>query len=270
LLTLHNNLKKSFSISSVNSKLIPHFLIFFNLFQELLQKKGLLLVKTNIQTETNLFLLELDIYFSIKRSLFLKKQKFLKNKTTSNSKLIFKNTSFLYIFNSFFKRYKKNLYFFTFKNLNLKVNKKFNDILYRLTKHYIPYLFMRRFNLYLDFLNIINLFCLNLLTVSTVLLLISNIFRYITKRSHAKFFSFLTDIFQGLILFENKRHSNLKGLKFVLNGKLKGKTRASSFILMTGVVSNQTISSPVDFSVQHTYTRLGAFGMRLWVERLKH
>ena len=48
---------------------------------------------------------------------------------------------------------------------------------------------------------------------------------------------------------------------------MKGKLRASATLINIGGVPTQPLSKYVDYSMCHTYTRLGAFGMRLWIYR---
>jgi ribosomal protein S3 len=72
----------------------------------------------------------------------------------------------------------------------------------------------------------------------------------------------MQEIFKKLAI-----NSSIKGMKLLINGKLKGKSRASSVIVNHGGVANQTIITDIDFAITHIYTRLGAFGMRIWIQR---
>ena len=51
----------------------------------------------------------------------------------------------------------------------------------------------------------------------------------------------------------------------MINGKLKGKLRASSLKILVGKIGTQTISSEIDFSKVHVYTIYGCFGIKIWV-----
>ena len=57
----------------------------------------------------------------------------------------------------------------------------------------------------------------------------------------------------------------LKGIKFKINGKLKGKMRASNNLITYGKIPNQSIGINIEYSLIHTFTRYGAFGMQAWV-----
>jgi ribosomal protein S3 len=76
-------------------------------------------------------------------------------------------------------------------------------------------------------------------------------------------------LFQTL-LTENEKSfsiSNIYGIKFIVNGKLLGKTRADSSCIQVGAVPIQAIDKHVEFSRLHVYTLYGAFGFKIWVYR---
>ena len=81
----------------------------------------------------------------------------------------------------------------------------------------------------------------------------------------------ITHLFQ--ILVDNKEIkkvsgiSNIIGIKFIVNGKLQGKTRADSSCIQVGAVPAQTLDKNIDFSMLHVYTLYGAFGFRIWICR---
>jgi ribosomal protein S3 len=91
------------------------------------------------------------------------------------------------------------------------------------------------------------------------------------KKTHSRFLLFLKIVFDLLVLNKKvkklSKKSNVKGLKFVLNGKLKGKTRASSAYGQFGCVSISTIVQNTVFAKLHIYTLYGVFGLRAWVYR---
>lgn len=68
-----------------------------------------------------------------------------------------------------------------------------------------------------------------------------------------------------LLTVNSKRKNSIKGLKLVISGKLKGKPRSSSTLLLVGNISSQTLDSKIDFSKTHVYTIYGVFGLKLWV-----
>jgi len=132
------------------------------------------------------------------------------------------------------------------------------------TRAFLKTLFDRRFNLYLDFVKVFSLLCQGFVHVSAFLFVLSQVLRFLTKRSHAKFLELLKILFNNITSISK---SKIKGLKFTINGKLKGQARASSYSLLVGKVARQSISKNVEFGIVHTNTRIGAFGMRIWLNK---
>lgn len=103
--------------------------------------------------------------------------------------------------------------------------------------------------------------------------LLGQIFSILLKKKHTKFFLFLKKLFTELRLqtkeqvINNKKKiilfSSILGIKFHLNGKLKGKPRASSLKIITGKIPCQTISSNIKYNKITVYNRYGAFGLKL-------
>ena len=132
-------------------------------------------------------------------------------------------------------------------------------------------LFSRRFNLLIDFIKITALFCEKKVPLQTFLSLLGQIFRILQKRKHSRFFFFLKYLFQLLVSNSEFKSSlamsNIDGIKFVVNGKLQGKTRADSSCIQVGAVPIQSLDKNVEFSRLHVYTLYGVFGFRMWVYR---
>lgn len=251
--------KINISLSN-HSKLVIHLILFIENFNQLLNRHGIWVIQTQLLTQKNSCQLYVNIYISAKQIVLYKKysliKKPLKIVINQNKNILFK------LFAKFFKFYTKSLYFFHFRCINSKVNVKLLKVFYPLTIQQLKQLFVRRFNLLIDFLTITTLLCQNLFSANQYLLLLSKIFKFLIKRRHFIFLEFLDKIFK--LIYEN---SSIRGLKFVLNGKIKGKTRAKKVIIKRGGVANQTVDADIDFSVMHTYNRYGAFGMRLWIQR---
>lgn len=55
----------------------------------------------------------------------------------------------------------------------------------------------------------------------------------------------------------------------VINGKLKGKPRSSTFNKVFGSVPIQSLSLDIEYAQAHAFTLYGVFGIKLWVFRLK-
>lgn len=250
------------TVTNEHSKLVIHLISFINIFIKLLTSYGIWVLKTYLLTKNNLCQINLCIYIS-SRKLINYKHFILEDINTKSGNLGNSNNNFLNkIFQKFFKFYKKSVYLFNFNCINSNIDIKFVQLVYPLVQQQLKKLFVRRFNLLTDFLNITALFCQNFVGADKYLYLLSQIFKYLNKRQHSSFISFIQEVFKKICL-----NSSISGIKFIINGKLKGKTRASRVVVVQGGVSNQTISSDIDFAVSHTYTRLGAFGMRIWVQR---
>ena len=96
---------------------------------------------------------------------------------------------------------------------------------------------------------------------------ITKYFTWLPKRQHKDFFVFIRDFFK-LIYNMDKNHKNLlHGLKFVVSGRLLGKTRASKNSSIVGRIFTQTLSVNVDFSKLTSYSRLGTFGWKIWIAK---
>ncbi len=91
-------------------------------------------------------------------------------------------------------------------------------------------------------------------------------------------FFFLKTLFKKLIVefkgrhklsIKNKIFSNytkihcIRGIKFMMGGKLKRKARKSFIKILAGLVPCQKISSTIHYSKLHTYNRYGAYGLKL-------
>lgn len=161
-------------------------------------------------------------------------------------------------------------------------NKVIIKFLYLKFKLFRNSLFTRRINLFGDFLKISSLFANGIVNSKTFLFILSQIFRYLLKRQHARFLIFLKKLFKIYIskglkydiktkkfIDKNKTNSNIYGLKFLISGRLKGKLRSTQKFINFGSVTNQTISKNIDFQKTGVFTRYSVFGFKLWTYR-KH
>jgi len=99
-------------------------------------------------------------------------------------------------------------------------------------------------------------------------------FRVLRKKKHSSFISFIKRFFSVLIFSIPEQtkifkynHNPIKGIKFLINGKIKGKARSSTTCVTLGQVPIQTLDSNIDFSKVHVFTIYGVFGLKLWVCR---
>lgn len=265
LITLRKK-QNYFKLTDVTQQTYIKYLNFVKIFIYFLQKKGIWATSTFLNLNKNICKFYLNIFFTSKKIRFYKsKIKAKKILTLQPIKLKALNLFFA-------KLLKKNTCFFNITNLNNSINKQFLLNLNAKIKKYKTVLFQRRFNLYYDTLKIITLFSQKLIHTSYLLFTLSTIFKYLSKKLHGKFITFLESIIYSLVsnnFPEDRRAKNslghLTGIKFRLSGKIKGKMRASSHLITYGKIPNQSISANIEYSMIHTFTRYGAFGMKAWI-----
>jgi len=187
-----------------------------------------------------------------------KKKTYKIQKGIQNIETIEKKAKFV----NFFKNLSKNLptnnlLVHNFKLLNREISRRAIIIIHKNLNYFKRVLFSRRFNLYFDFLKMTALLISKKININVYNTILGTIFKFLTKKSHSKFFSFLKKLSYLLI-----KSSTIEGIKMSINGKLKGKLRAKSFKMAVGKIGTQTISSEVDFSKVHIHTLYGCFGLK--------
>ncbi len=198
-------------------------------------------------------------------SKFKLKKKFLKKKFF-NYKLNKNFNQIKNIFNSL-KFFKNNIVIFTFINLNITLKKKKKNVklFFEEFKKIALKVFPRRLRFFLEFIQLSILFLENKIKIKFFISIFCEIFRILTKKLHSKFFIFINQYFNFLITNPLKDKKNLLGIKFIINGKLKGKMRSNSYILSIGTVPIQSFKASIDFAKAHTFNRYGVFGLKIWV-----
>lgn len=219
----------------------------------------------------------------IKRSFFTRK-----TKQSSKKKLKKKNISKTIIFKKAKNARKKTIKVYSdlnklFKDFfpntqvvfGLKIVNKYEDAALKYTfnnnlNKFKRALFSRRLNLYYDFIKICSLFATKKITAEIFCNSLGIIFRFLQKRSHGKFLAFVKIVIATLIKpskFSDaeKIPTAIAGIKMRMNGKLKGKLRASSFSWSSGKISQQTVKADADYSLTHIKTVYGCFGLKVWV-----
>lgn len=146
------------------------------------------------------------------------------------------------------------------KRLVKKVSKRARRKTIIAFRRYRSNLFTRRLFLYTDFIKIFALFVESVVSVTFFVKILGEIFRTLPKRKHAKFLIFVKYTFKQLF----RAKWPFGGIKLRINGKLRGKTRSSSFCLILGHIPTQTYSKRIFFTKQHVFTVYGAFGFKLW------
>jgi len=144
----------------------------------------------------------------------------------------------------------------------IQLDKKVLTNYFKVFRKFSTVLFSRGFNLFIDFLKIVTLVDQNKINPKVFLLVLGQIFRNLTKKKHTKFIFFIKTIFDNLILSES---NNVIGIKLVINGRLMGKTRASTVKIERGSLSLNTVNSGCISEKMHVYTLYGAFGFKIWI-----
>lgn len=251
------------NLVSVNSNLFFNLLKFLKFFEFLLKKRGVILLNQTFNIMNNQGYLRGDLFFCTNRvNLYKKKLKLVVIKKNSiNFKLSL-------LFFKIFGVLKTNLINISFSNVNTNLNSNILNFLYLKFKKFTNTIFQRRFNLFIDFLKLTTLFCQNKVNAENFIVLFAQIFRSIAKRLHTQFFTFLKIVLKTLVIDVIKMDSTLVkflGIKFLISGKLQGKARATKCLIVEGSVPTQTLSKNICFAKTHTYTLLGAFGLKMWV-----
>jgi len=270
VISLRKNVEKVFLINTRTSDLFSKSLVFLKFFEKFCLVKNILISSKTISLVNNTISFYFEIFFRSNKLMFYKKKS--KIKITLLKKKIFFKRNVTFFLCDFFNKKKHNLVDLNFNILNLNlINKNFLRSLkefYAFNKRFLFVLFDRRLNLFIDFLKIMVLFAFNKVSLNVFLFIICQIFRNLSKTKHTKFLLFIRELFFFLINFNlNDKNNNysIVGLKLVINGKIKGKTRATSTCIKKGSVPIQSLNKKIEYSKSHVFTRYGAFGFQLWV-----
>jgi hypothetical protein len=262
--------KINFNLYNFNSKFYILGLSFLKAFKQLLHRKSVLLCFENFNFYTNKIMLTASIFYKSNQLKFYKKHKsfsllYKKNKTFTMNKndLNFAvkkiNTIFL-----------TNTIIYNLTVLNNKLNKKLLSFLLKNLKVFLTQLFSRRFSLFLDFIKLTSLFFYSEIDCKTFLYSLTEIFKFLRKKHHSRFFSFVKTLFSLLTTklnsFKSIKHLELIGMKLLIKGRLKGKPMASNLIINEGLMPLQTLSKNLEFTKAHTFTqKFGVFGFKFWI-----
>lgn len=232
-------------------------------FQKLFQSKGILIIKNNISTINSTTLVVLSIYFENKKLLSLNTKK-------KNLNLLpLKVCSFLpTLTQKVFME--SNSLSIKFVNVGRNLNKFLLTFYHLKLKKELKIIFLKNINLYIDFLKLLVMYLTNKAGISILLILLLKIFRPLSKRTHGRFFKFLKTLFNMMTGLNDARFNaySIKGLKLVINGKLKGKARSSSILIKSGSLPLQTLNKPIEYLCATSFTPMGTFGFKLWSTKL--
>jgi hypothetical protein len=263
--------KNNLNLLQKDSKSFLYGFKFLNFFEKLLNKKGVVITEKTLNFVANQVFFTSNLFFRTIKTINYKRKGFTLKVLTSSKPFCTKNVSLEKLFSEQFKFLNNTIIVFNCTNLNIKINKNVLTLFYHRTKRFSNVLFTRRFNFYVDFLKLTSLFYQNQINTQSFVSLLGQLFRVLPKRKHNRFLFFLKFLFQTLVeknsTLLNFTGSSITGIKFIVNGKLQGKTRATSSCIQVGAVPIQTIDKNIDFAKTHVYTLYGAFGFQMWVSR---
>jgi len=247
-----------------NLKLWPSIFNLITNLKRLFIFRGVLVLKSFVGSDTNLFFLNLHLYYQSAKILFYRKH-IVKKLQSSTLKL----SSFLSVFNIYKEKFKFSNYLLKAKVLNRFLNDYVLFDLYRMLRSYIKNIFSRRLNLFYDFLKLTNLFCFDLISLESYTKVWGRVFKFLLRKSHNKFYLFVKKVFLFLVQsrsyypWKTPKSGFVRGIKLLIAGRLRGKSKASSYLIEKGGVP-QSIDKNLEFHSCHVYTVYGAYGLKFW------
>ena len=245
-------------LSFYNNNFIIYKYIFCYYLEVFFKRRGVFVLYNDFFFKNAVGFVNFNLFYTKRKLNFIKKKKLSRIKKIINIKVLLK------LFSKIAVKFNITKLKFNFVILNNKVDKNILTFFYNKFKKYSIILFEKKFYLFIDFLKIISLVYCNILKIKNLLIVLTTIFSNLHKKKHTKFIDFIDFIFSCLC---EKINSNIKGIKFILKGKLLGKSRASIYIIKKGRISIQTLKENISFNKQHIYTKYGVFGFKLWVNK---
>jgi hypothetical protein len=256
------------NLESLNSKQFASFLKYFKMFETLARRKGILIFKQifNISSGTGYF--NIAVFFQSTKRSYYKRRGFIKKVNLEDKSIFFNNNIGLQkLFVSILKNLRCNFLSLSLQNLNRSVNDNFLNFFSGKMKRFSTTIFSRRYNLLIDFLKTTSLLVKHKISSHNYITILSLIFSSLSKKAHSQFLFFLKYVFKLIIDLPKHIKSDIHGIKLIAKGKLQGKPRASTAIVQEGSIPNQSLSKNIDYSKSHSYTLMGAFGLKLWIYR---
>ncbi len=258
---MRNLLKKrinTFEIVNHNKFSITNSFLIKQELVNALARKDILVSNLNMNQSNNTTNVNVDVF--LRTGKLLRYRKALKKKILTNSKKHNKVNELLLV--NLENKINKNNILINYNNLNRSIDKKILTEFFKTFKKFSTVLFSRGFNLFIDFLKISALINQNKINQRIFLIILGQIFKNLTKKKHTKFIFFIKTIFDYLISSEK---NSIAGIKLVINGRLMGKTRASTVKIERGSLSLNTVNSGCVADKMHVYTLYGAFGFKIWI-----
>lgn len=261
--TLRLSFKRPVRLNTdMSSKQYLRGFFFINSLNQALKRKDMLLTNYSIKNNllSNFFFLQ--VYIQNRKLINIRRLK------TYNQKIGIINKKKLNKLNNFFnnslwsKIFKTNLTIVKLQFLNKFVDKNFRSILLFQSKRYLNKLFRRKFFLFKDFLNLSSLLLQHKISAEIFVSFLALLFSKMSKYQHSQFFILIKNLFESLTTWPS---SKIKGMRLVINGRIRGQLRSSTMILEHGRVGNQTMNNCVEYAKSTAFTIYGTYGFKLWV-----
>ncbi|HND45620.1 MAG TPA: hypothetical protein PLC61_04400 [Chitinophagales bacterium] len=259
---LKNNSLNANSFSVLNESKKNVFLQNYKLTlngSSLFSNKGLLFNEPQILKQGDSFIVNLAAFYRTKLLLKYRKKLKLRNSIKNSP---FRLSSI--IRNTFFFNSNQILVNLTCLNRLIDKTSVKND--YSFYKSYKNLLFVRNYNLWLDFVKTTNLVIRGVLDIKALLLLFGSLFKYLNKRKHNRFIFFVSNLFDYLVKTYPDR---IKGIKLVISGRLLSKPRSSIAKIERGTLNLTSKNANIVSNQMHVYTLYGAFGLKLYINYQK-
>lgn len=254
------------NLSNLNTKFYLLGLNFLKSFEQLMLKKGIIFTRPYLNQSGNTLIFKASLFITTSHLKKLKiKSKNVQLKTSISQEGI------LGVLKNLMVQQRIAHAITHFKILNKSLEKKHLFFLFKNFKKYMFKIFVRRFNLFIDFIKITSLFTKNLIELSAYILIISQIFKHLRKRAHITFYSFLKKTLNILVFGSDEfttSQNRIKGVRIVIKGRLLGKARASRYKIQIGSVPVQTLDAFISYAQATSFTHnCGAFGFEIWLNR---
>ena len=250
-----------------SSKLL-HGLKILKAFQRVMKIRNVLVMSNCLDFVGNVTYVTLGLFFKASKIIRYRRKLIKKRRPKNRAKKEIKLSTLMKRELRFLQ---SNFVSFKIVVLNRKVDEMQVTFLTLKLRLFLNALFSRRSTLFLDFIRGTSLFIDGRLSTQSYLEILGLIFKGLQKKSHSKFILFVKELFTLIILdseFKSfDKSAKLKGVKFVLNGKLKGKPRASSLFVNIGSVPESTLAKDVVYSKQSVHTLYGVYGLKMWAHR---
>jgi hypothetical protein len=249
-----------------------NFLIAQNLRRMIIEfflQKGLYISKLSVYLVEKELFLSLSFLTSRKSMVFHSKcRRFFKKKRSKESILVRKSSESLLGISAFLRSlsstYGVRQVFLKVKRLDARIHPRIVSNIWISLKRYTSYSY-RRNPYVLDLILVASSILVKEGTAFLLNQVLVSMFNRLPKRHHRRFLLFLKQFCLSLCALDSRLNNCIQGIRFLVSGKISGKTRSKHFSFSAGRVSMQSLEVPVDYSSLTSFTVLGTFGFKVWI-----